>query len=75
VLLNLLEQLSLDVEILDDGLDDEIAVFQLRHVVIEVADRDEARARRGEERGGLGLLRGFESGARHAVAHLARVEL
>ena len=73
VTLDLLEQLSFDVEVFDDGFDDEVAVFQLREVILEVADRDEARAPGREERGGPGLLRRFESGARDAVARLARV--
>ena len=43
MLFDALEELALDVEVLDDGLDDQVAVLEPRQVVLEVADRDERR--------------------------------
>ena len=52
----------LDVELLEDGLDDQVSLAQLGEVVLDVADGDQpgACARREEGRGGLGLERAFE---------------
>ena len=50
---HLLQQAALDVEVLDDGLDDPIDVGELFQIVIEIADRHQARERWLEKRGGL----------------------
>ena len=41
MLLDAFVQAAFDLEILDDGFDDQIAVFQLGEVVFEVTDRYE----------------------------------
>ena len=41
---NSLVQTSFDFEVLDDRFDDQIAVFEFRQVVFEIADADERRA-------------------------------
>src|SRR2546423_1601030 len=68
---NLLEKFSLDLKILDHCFYNQIAVFQLRHVVIEIAHADERRQFRREERCGPSALRRFQPCARNAVSHLS----
>ena len=60
-LLHALEEPTFDLKVLDDGLDDDVAIFNPCHVVIEVARRDERRRVTVEERRWLRLLRRFES--------------
>lgn len=73
-LLDALEEAPLDVEPLDDGLDDDVAVFEPRQVVVEVPHGDERGRALVEERRGLRLLRRLKPRARHAVAHLFRLK-
>ena len=72
-LLHALEEPALDLKVLDDGLDDEVAVLYPRQVVVEVADGDERRGFGCEEGRGLRPLSGLKPRARDAVAHLAGV--
>src|SRR5947209_1881195 len=72
VLFDPLEKFSLDLKIFDDRLYDNVALFDLSHVVIEISHADKRRRLRREERGGPGLLRGFKACARDAVAHIFR---
>ncbi len=65
---------TFDVEIFDDGFDDQIAVFEFREIVVEVADRDECSIVRREEGRGLGVFRGFETTPSDAIANLGTLE-
>ncbi len=67
-LLQLGEERPLRLHLLDDGLDDEIAVFDAAEVVLDVADGHQARVVLDEERGRSGLERLLESRGREAVA-------
>ena len=40
-LFDALVEFPFDVQILNDRLDDEVTIFQLRQIVLEIADRDE----------------------------------
>src|SRR5262249_46256591 len=53
MLFHLFEQVALDVEILDDRLDDKIAVFELGKMVFEVSDDNERGKIRSVESRGL----------------------
>src|SRR2546427_12723042 len=58
---------SLDLRILDDSFNDQIAVLQLRQIVFEVSHSDE-RSKIGSEEGrGFGFLGGFEPRASDLV--------
>src|SRR5262249_45682736 len=67
-LLEALEQLLLDVEPLDDGLDDEVAVLHAREIVFEVSDRDQDRVARVHECSRLGLAQLVERSRGNAIA-------
>jgi hypothetical protein len=54
------EEVLLDLEVLDHGLDDEVALRELREVVVEVADAHQRRAAGVEERRGR-VLRALSS--------------
>jgi len=64
----------LDLQILDDRFDHEVAIFEPCHVVFKITDRDERCSIGREERGGLRALRRVESSLRDAVAHGARLK-
>ncbi len=68
MLFNLFVKLALDCQILDDGFDDQITVFQLRQVVFKVSYADERGEISSEERRGLGFFRRFKAGAGNAIA-------
>ena len=53
VFFDLGKKLVLDVEIFDDGLDHEIAIFEFCHVVGEIAGRDQLGVIAEHERRGL----------------------
>ena len=74
MLLDLLVQALFDLQVFDDRFDDQIAVFQLRQIVIEISDAHQGSEISGEERGGLGFLCGFQSGAGDAVADFLRFQ-
>ncbi len=59
--LQLFEQAPLDVDVLDDRLDHEVAALEQLDVVLEVPDRDALRVIRMEERRRLRLERAFEA--------------
>jgi hypothetical protein len=66
------EQYFLDVEFLDHGFEDPVAVLELGEIVLEVTDGNAARTRGGEERGWLRLQRALQAAPREGVAVLAR---
>ncbi len=68
----LLVEAAFDFEILDDGFDDQVAVFEFRQIVFKVSDSDERGAIGGKEGGGFGFPGGFKSGARDALRSLLR---
>ena len=53
MLLDFFKQIALDVQVLDDGFDDQIAFFQPGQIVFEVTDSDEGRTLGGKECGGV----------------------
>ena len=63
-----IKQGAFDVEIFGDDLDDPVTVGDEAHVVVEVADRDEASGVGRVEGRGLGLLEAFEGGEDELVA-------
>ena len=72
MLLHLVEQRALDLKILRDHFDDPVAVGDQRKIVVEVADRDQARALGRIERRGLRLLQSIERGENDLVPLLLR---
>ena len=61
------EKRLLRLELLDDRLDDQIALREAFEVVLGIADLDQRGAVGGHERGGLRLLRALDAAARHRV--------
>src|ERR1700722_4437376 len=53
VLLQFVEQCSLDLKILRDNFNDPVTVRDEREIVVEVAERNQTSVLRDEERGGL----------------------
>ena len=62
------QQLALDFEVLDDGLDDPVAFGEPLQVVVEVADGDQLGEVRFKECRRLGLARGVKPGGGEFVA-------
>jgi len=67
-LFHLREEVLLDLEVLDDGLDDEVDAGKPREVVLEVAGPDHRRVALRVEAGGPGLRRPLEPPDGEAVA-------
>src|SRR6185503_6152910 len=68
-LIDLLEERALDVQILDDRFDDQIAIFDLVEVVVEVANAYE-RCRFGNKKcGGLCFFCCLQSASGNAVPY------
>ncbi len=65
------QQAALDVQILDHSFNDPVHISELLQIVFEVADGDQLREGRLEERGGLGLDRSLQSGGSDAVPYRA----
>ncbi len=65
---------ALDVQVLNDRFNDQIAVFDLCEVVVKVSDGDERCELGNKERRRLRFHRGFESGARDAIRYLLTLE-
>ena len=74
-LVELGEQRALDVEPLDDRLDDQIAVGDLREIVVEVAGGDERGVAHVAERGRLALLQLLEGAGGDGVLRRLRAAL
>lgn len=70
MLLDFFVERAFDVEVFDDGFDDQIAILDLIEVIIEVSYADERGVVRRKERSRLGLLRRFEAASRDALAYL-----
>ena len=68
MLLNFFIKAALDLEVLDDSFDNQIAVFQLRQMVFEVSHSYEGSEVSSEEGSGFCFLRGLEAGASDGVA-------
>ncbi len=62
------EEGALDVEVLGDDFDDPVAGCDQGHVVVEVAEGDEAGGFGREEGGGLGFFQAVEGGEDEFVA-------
>src|SRR5262249_46652801 len=69
----LLEQGALDVEVLHDRFDHEVAIADAAQVIVEVADADQACRVSVVEGSGLGSERAFESAGSEAAARLGVV--
>ena len=67
-------QTSLNLQVLDHRLDDQIAVLQFAEIIVKVANAFERCSIRCGEGGGLCLFRGLEPGARDAIAHFFRLQ-
>jgi hypothetical protein len=67
---DLFEEGTLDVQVFDDCFDDQIAVFDLRQVVVKVTGRNARRKLGNKERRRLGFCCSFETLARNKVAIL-----
>ena len=69
-----LVEAAFDVEVFDDGFDNPVAIFQLRQIVVEIANGHEGSKFRRHERGGLGFLCAFQSAVGDAIAHGGRCQ-
>jgi len=68
------QQSGLNFEILGDGLDDPVALRQLRKIVVEVTWGDERGVRQVIESGRLGFCEGFEAGICQRVIRCSFLE-
>src|SRR5690606_33582464 len=74
MLINLGKKLVLYIKILDNGLDDKVAVADLCQIVREVAKRDQLRISERHKWRGLELFRGGKERFDDPIAHLRRFE-
>jgi hypothetical protein len=74
MLLDTFIEAALNLEVFDDGLDYQVAVFEFPEVIVKVTDADKRSVIRREECGGPCLLRCLEPSASDTITNFLRLQ-
>src|SRR5688500_1305182 len=74
MLFDSLKKRALDIQILNHRFNDQIAIFDLREIVIEIPRRDERSEFRNKKRSRLRLHRSLKPAARNPAPHPGTLE-